>query len=287
MKAINLTNKNLLLDFKDSKFSKSNKAVLKKFEKLIINEGDEGIKKISRLLKEKSLPKLKVTNSEFKNSDKQIDEKLKAAILIAHSNIKQYHQKQIPGLSIKPNETTKGIKLWSEFRPIETVGLYIPGGTAPLFSSLMMQAIPALLAGCPNIVVCTPPNKLGNIDPTILWVANMLGIKNVFKVGGSQAIFSMAYGTKTIPKCLKIFGPGNQFVTEAKRMVADQVSIDMPAGPSEVYVVSDDIERADIIASDLLSQLEHSNDAKAVFISKNKELTARVITSINIQKKRT
>ena len=285
MKTINLTNKNLVLDFKDSKFSNSNKAVLKKFEKLIINEGDEGIKKISKLLKEKSLSRLKVTNSEFKKSDRQIDEKLKSAILIAYSNIKQYHQKQIPGLSIKPNETTKGIKLWSEFRPIETVGLYIPGGTAPLFSSLMMQAIPALLAGCPNIIVCTPPNKLGNIDPSILWVANMLGIKNVFKVGGSQAIFSMAYGTKTIPKCLKIFGPGNQFVTEAKKMVADQVSIDMPAGPSEVYVVSDDINKADIIASDLLSQLEHSNDAKAVFISKNKELTSRVITLINKQKK--
>jgi len=232
MKSITLTSKNLFIDFKNYKFSNSNKITLKKFEKLIINQGDEGIFEISKILNEKPLLKLKVSNLEFKNSDKQISDELKIAILEAYSNIKQYHEKQIPGLSIRPNETTKGIKLWSEFRPIESVGLYIPGGTSPLFSSLMMQAIPALLAGCQNITVCTPPNKFGKIDPAILWVANLLGIKNVFKVGGSQAIFSMAYGTKTIPKCLKIFGPGNQFVTEAKKMVSDLVSIDMPAGPS-------------------------------------------------------
>ena len=284
MKSITLTSKNLFIDFKDSKFSNSNKITLKKFEKLIINQGDEGIIEISKILNEKPLSKLKVSNLEFKNSDKQISDELKIAILEAYSNIKQYHEKQIPGLSIQPNETTKGIKLWSEFRPIESVGLYIPGGTAPLFSSLMMQAIPALLAGCQNITVCTPPNKFGKIDPAILWVANMLGIKNVFKVGGSQAIFSMTYGTKTIPKCLKIFGPGNQFVTEAKKMVSDLVSIDMPAGPSEVYVVSDDLIKADIIAADLLSQLEHSNDAKAVFITKEKRLIEKVKISIGKQK---
>ena len=165
------------------------------------------------------------------------------------------------------------------------IGLYIPGGTAPLFSSLLMQAIPAIIAGCKNIIICTPPNKDGNIDPTILWVASLLNIKKVFKVGGSQAIFAMAYGTKSIPKCLKIFGPGNQYVTEAKIMVNKDVSIDMPAGPSEVYVVSDDISKIDIIASDLLSQLEHSIDAKAVLISKNNTLIKNISDEINLQSK--
>ena len=210
---------------------------------------------------------------------------LKNAILVASSNIRKYHEKQLDGLSIKNIETTKGVNLWSEFKPIDVIGLYIPGGTAPLFSSLLMQAIPAIIAGCKNIIICTPPNKDGNIDPTILWVANLLNIKKVFKVGGSQAIFAMAYGTKSIPKCLKIFGPGNQYVTEAKIMVNKDVSIDMPAGPSEVYVVSDDISKIDIIASDLLSQLEHSIDAKAVLISKNKTLIKNISDEINLQSK--
>ena len=130
-----------------------------------------------------------------------------------------------------------------------------------------MQVIPALIAGCKNIVICTPPNKQGKINPTILWVAKLLNTKNVFKVGGSQAIFAMAYGTKSIPKCLKIFGPGNQFVTEAKVMISNETSIDMPAGPSEVYVVSDDIAKSSLIASDLLSQLEHSPDACLLYTS--------------------
>jgi histidinol dehydrogenase len=146
-----------------------------------------------------------------------------------------------------------------------------------------MQAIPAIIAGCNNIVVCTPPNKNGNIDPAILWVANLLNIKNIFKVGGSQAVFAMAYGTKSIPKCLKIFGPGNQYVTEAKMLVSKDISIDMPAGPSEVYVVSNDENKLDIIASDLLSQLEHSKDAKAVLISQNKSLIKNISNEINIQ----
>ena len=229
--------------------------------------------------------KLKVTKPEFKSADKLLNDDLKNAILVASSNIRKYHEKQLDGLSIKNIETTKGVNLWSEFKPIDVIGLYIPGGTAPLFSSLLMQAIPAIIAGCKNIIICTPPNKDGNIDPTILWVANLLNIKKVFKVGGSQAIFAMAYGTKSIPKCLKIFGPGNQYVTEAKIMVNKDVSIDMPAGPSEVYVVSDDISKIDIIASDLLSQLEHSIDAKAVLISKNNTLIKNISDEINLQSK--
>jgi histidinol dehydrogenase len=212
-----------------------------------------------------------------------LNDDIKNAILIAYANIKKYHEKQLEGLSIKDIETTKGVKLWSEFKPIDVIGLYIPGGTAPLFSSFLMQAIPAIIAGCNNIVVCTPPNKNGNIDPAILWVANLLNIKNIFKVGGSQAVFAMAYGTKSIPKCLKIFGPGNQYVTEAKMLVSKDISIDMPAGPSEVYVVSNDENKLDIIASDLLSQLEHSKDAKAVLISQNKSLIKNISNEINIQ----
>ena len=285
MKEIVLKKKLPILEFEESKMSSKNIATLKKFKSIVIRSGDDGLKEISKILNEKVIIKLKVTKPEFKSADKLLNDDLKNAILVASSNIRKYHEKQLDGLSIKNIETTKGVNLWSEFKPIDVIGLYIPGGTAPLFSSLLMQAIPAIIAGCKNIIICTPPNKDGNIDPTILWVANLLNIKKVFKVGGSQAIFAMAYGTKSIPKCLKIFGPGNQYVTEAKIMVNKDVSIDMPAGPSEVYVVSDDISKIDIIASDLLSQLEHSIDAKAVLISKNNTLIKNISDEINLQSK--
>ena len=284
MKQILLNKANMQLDFKDSKISSTNKSTLKKFKKLVIEKGDDGLRAISSLLDEKELKNFKVSNSEFKNAEKKIGEDLKSAILEAYANIKKYHENQLLGLSSSKIETTKGVTLWSEFKPIDSVGLYIPGGSAPLFSSILMQVIPALIAGCKNIVICTPPNKQGKINPTILWVAKLLNTKNVFKVGGSQAIFAMAYGTKSIPKCLKIFGPGNKFVTEAKVMISNETSIDMPAGPSEVYVVSDDIAKSSLIASDLLSQLEHSPDAKGVFITKNKSLISMVKEEVNIQK---
>ena len=285
MKYIRLTKNIPALDFQESKMPIKDINTVKKFKSLILNNGDDGIREISMLLNERPLKNFKVTNSEFKKADKLLDDDIKNAILVAYSNIKKYHEKQLEGLSIKSIETTKGIKLWSEFRPIDVVGLYVPGGTAPLFSSFLMQAIPAIIAGCKNIIVCTPPDKNGKIDPTILWVANLLNVKNIFKVGGSQAIFAMAYGTKSVPKCLKIFGPGNQYVTLAKMLVSNNVSIDMPAGPSEVYVVSDDEDKIDIIASDLLSQLEHSKDAKAVLISKNKSLVKTISKEIDLQKK--
>ena len=283
MKNLTLKKNIPTLDFNESKLSKKDKNTINKFKSLVINDGDNGLREISKILKEKSLNSFKVTKSEFKKADKLLNDDVKNAILIAYANIKKYHEKQLEGLSIKDIETTKGIKLWSEFKPIDVIGLYIPGGTAPLFSSFLMQAIPAIIAGCNNIVVCTPPNKNGNIDPAILWVADLLNIKNIFKVGGSQAVFAMAYGTKSIPKCLKIFGPGNQYVTEAKMLVSKDISIDMPAGPSEVYVVSNDENKLDIIASDLLSQLEHSKDAKAVLISQNKSLLKNISSEINIQ----
>ena len=283
MKNLTLRKNIPTLNFKKSKLSRKDINTINKFKSLVINNGDEGLREISKILKEKSLNSFKVTKSEFKKADKLLNDDIKNAILIAYANIKKYHEKQLEGLSIKDIETTKGVKLWSEFKPIDVIGLYIPGGTAPLFSSFLMQAIPAIIAGCNNIVVCTPPNKNGNIDPAILWVADLLNIKNIFKVGGSQAVFAMAYGTKSIPKCLKIFGPGNQYVTEAKMLVSKDISIDMPAGPSEVYVVSNDENKLDIIASDLLSQLEHSKDAKAVLISQNKSLIKNISNEINIQ----
>jgi len=284
MKYIKLTKNIPTLDFQESKMPIKDINTVKKFKSLILNNGDDGIREISMLLNERPLKNFKVSNSEFKKADKLLDDDIKNAILVAYSNIKKYHEKQLEGLSIKSIETTKGIKLWSEFRPIDVVGLYVPGGTAPLFSSFLMQAIPAIIAGCKDIIVCTPPDKNGKIDPTILWVANLLNVKNIFKVGGSQAIFAMTYGTKSIPKCLKIFGPGNQYVTLAKMLVSNEVSIDMPAGPSEVYVVSDDENKTDIIASDLLSQLEHSKDAKAVLVSKNKSLIRNISKEIDLQK---
>ena len=284
MKELLLNKKSTILEFNESKISSKDITTINKFKKLVVNEGDSGLRKISKVLKEKEIKSFKATNSEFKKAKKLVDGQLKNAILTAYSNIKKYHEKQLDGLSINKVETTKGVYLWSEFKPIDTVGLYVPGGTAPLFSSLLMQAIPAIIAGCPNIVICTPPDTNGKINPTILWVADLLNIKNVYKVGGSQAIFAMAYGTESIPKCFKIFGPGNKYVTEAKLQVSKDISIDMPAGPSEVYVVSDDIEKVDIIASDLLSQLEHSIDAKAVLISKNKKLLKDIKTTITNQK---
>ena len=284
MKNLTLNKKSTILDFNESKISSKDIATINKFKKLVINEGDNGLRKIAKILNEKELKSFKVTKSEFNQSDKFLSDSLKNSILIAYANIKKYHQKQLDGLSINNLETTKGISLWSEFRPIDTVGLYIPGGTAPLFSSLLMQAIPAIIAGCKNIIICTPPDAKGKINPTILWVANLLKIKNVYKVGGAQAIFAMAYGTDSIPKCLKIFGPGNKYVTEAKVIVNKDVPIDMPAGPSEVYVYSDDEKKVDIIASDLLSQLEHSVDAKAVLISKNELLLDSIKSEIRQQK---
>ena len=284
MQKIKLNKSNMLLNTRSSSGSPAILKTVRKFEKMILADGDIGIKNISILLNERPLKSLKVTKKEFSESDGKIKDELKSAILIAYANIKKYHENQFQQLKTSKVETTPGINLWSEFKPIERVGLYIPGGSAPLFSSLLMQAIPALIAGCKDIVICTPPNKNGKIDPSILWVAKLLKTTQVFKVGGAQAIFSMSYGTKSIPQCLKIFGPGNQYVNEAKKLISAHTAIDMPAGPSEVYVVSDDISKSKIIAADLLSQLEHGPDAKAVFITKNTNLIEKVKKEITTQK---
>jgi histidinol dehydrogenase len=207
-----------------------------------------------------------VSKEEVETALKQVSEDLKQAIDTAYFNIFKFHQHQ----QQKPEiiETTAGVQCWRKSVGIEKVGLYIPGGSAPLFSTVLMLAIPAVIAGCKEIIICTPPNKDGNIHPVILYVANLMGLHKIYKVGGAQAIAAMAYGTETIQQVYKIFGPGNQYVTAAKQLInKDGIAIDMPAGPSEVLVIGDDEARPDFIAADLLSQAEHGADSQVIFVT--------------------
>lgn len=207
----------------------------------------------------------KVSKATLKAAENQITDRLKAAIILAMNNIKAFHQKQLEQSFVV--ETQPGVKCWRKSLPIERVGLYVPGGTAPLFSSLLMLGVPAKLAGCREIVVCTPPDKDGEIHPAILYVASLLGIEKVFAVGGAQAIAAMALGTESIPQVDKIFGPGNTYVTLAKQMVQEEgVAIDMPAGPSEVLVIADALSNPDFVAADLLSQAEHGTDSQVILL---------------------
>ena len=212
-----------------------------------------------------------------------VSDHLKQSILNSAANIKLVCENDKKGLASTPIETTKGIQVWKEFRSIDSVGIYVPGGRAPLISSLLMQLIPAQVAGCKNIIVCTPPNKSGEISPEILWIAKVYGVKEIYKVGGAQAILAMAYGTTIVPKVNKIFGPGNVYVNAAKKLCSSDVAIDLPAGPSEVMIVSNDIEKASIAAADALSQLEHDPDSKAFIISSNLKILNKIKTSVNDQ----
>lgn len=206
-----------------------------------------------------------VSRATLKAAENQITDRLKSAIILAMNNIKAFHQKQHEHTFVV--ETQPGVKCWRKSLPIERVGLYVPGGTAPLFSSLLMLGVPAKLAGCREIVVCSPPDKDGEIHPAILYVASLLGIEKVFAVGGAQAIAAMALGTESIPQVDKIFGPGNTYVTLAKQMVQEEgVAIDMPAGPSEVLVIADALSNPDFVAADLLSQAEHGADSQVILL---------------------
>jgi histidinol dehydrogenase len=227
------------------------------------------------------LKKLKVSKSEIEDAEMQIPESLKTAIGLAAGNIRKFHESQISvGLVV---ETMPGVRCWRKNTPIENVGLYIPGGSASLFSTVLMLAIPASIAGCKNAVICTPPLKDGSVDPVILYTAALCGVKTVYKAGGAQAIAAMAVGTETIPIVDKIFGPGNQWVTKAKEIVqAMGTAIDMPAGPSEVLVIADETARPDFVAADLLSQAEHGPDSQEVFLTTSKNLLYEV--SVEIQK---
>ncbi|MBK9328751.1 MAG: histidinol dehydrogenase [Sphingobacteriales bacterium] len=207
-----------------------------------------------------------VSEDEMLKAAKEVSDELKKAIDTAKRNIELFHaaQKQVP----EEVETMPGVHCWRKSVPIEKVGLYIPGGTAPLFSTVLMLAVPAQIAGCRDTVLCSPPDKNGNIHPAILYTAHLCGVTKIYKAGGAQAIAAMAYGTESVPQVSKIFGPGNQYVTAAKQLVNKEgIAIDMPAGPSEVMVIGDDESRPDFIAADLLSQAEHGTDSQVLFVT--------------------
>lgn len=227
---------------------------------------------------------LKVSVVELIEAEGLVSDELKKAIIVARKNIEKFHSAQ---LSAEPAiEISEGIKCWRKSVAIEKVGLYIPGGSAPLFSTLLMLGIPAKLAGCRQIVVCSPAGKNGKINPVILFTAKLIGINEIYKAGGAQAIAAMAYGTESIPKVFKIFGPGNQYVTKAKEIVQlEGTAIDMPAGPSEVLVVADESANAEFIAADLLSQAEHGADSQVTMLTDNQELTKKVKSEVEKQVK--
>lgn len=244
--------------------------------------GDKALKEYALKFDGVSLDNLVVTEEEISDAQHLVAPELKEAIAIAEQNIKKFHEAQFS--PIEKIETTKGVTCWRETRAIDAVGLYIPGGTAPLFSTVLMLVVPAQVAGCKNIVMSTPPNKEGKIHPAILYTANKLGIKTIIKSGGAQAIAAMAYGTESVPKTYKIFGPGNQYVTSAKQLVTkDGVAIDMPAGPSEVAVWADKDANPEFIAADLLSQAEHGVDSQVIFVTTSESLAQKVSIAVYSQ----
>ena len=228
--------------------------------------GDEAVKEYEAKFDKAELSSLAVTEQEMDEAENLISNDLKDAIILAHHNIKVFHISQrFVGQKIK---TQEGVTCWQKSVAIEKVGLYIPGGTAPLFSTVLMLATPAKIAGCQEIVLCTPPNKEGKVNPAILYAARVAGVHKIFKAGGVQAIGAMAYGTESVPKVFKIFGPGNQYVMAAKQQVSlEDVAIDMPAGPSEVCVLADETANATFVAADLLSQAEHGFDSQVLLIT--------------------
>jgi histidinol dehydrogenase len=248
-----------------------------------VKEGkDAGVKKYAQLFDKVSLDSLEVGAAEIDKGAAQVGEPLKAAIRAARDHIEAFHrvQQQQPEIV----ETAPGVRCWRKTVAIEKVGLYIPGGTAPLFSTLLMLGIPARIAGCREIVLCSPPDRQGSLHPAILYAAQLIGVTKIFKAGGVQAIGAMAYGTETVPQVYKIFGPGNQYVTAAKQLIQkDGVAIDMPAGPSEVAVYADDSANPDFVAADLLSQAEHGADSQVILVSMSRQLVERVDAAIDRQ----
>ena len=232
--------------------------------------GDEAVRAYEEKFDKAVLKSLAVTEAEMDEADQLVSNELRDAIILAHHNIKVFHVSQrFVGQKVK---TQEGVTCWQKSVAIEKVGLYIPGGTAPLFSTVLMLATPAKIAGCKEIVLCTPPNKEGKVNPAILVAARIAGVHKIFKIGGVQAIGAMAYGTESVPKVFKIFGPGNQYVMAAKQQVSlDEVAIDMPAGPSEVCVVADETANAEFVAADLLSQAEHGIDSQVLFITTSED----------------
>lgn len=245
-------------------------------------EGDAAVKEFELKFDKVELDSLAVSDAEMAEAEELVGEELKAALVLAHSNIEKFHASQkFEGEKV---ETQPGVYCWQKSVAIEKVGLYIPGGTAPLFSTVLMLATPAKIAGCKEIVLCTPPNREGKVNPAILMAAKVAGVNKIFKAGGVQAIGAMAYGTESVPKVSKIFGPGNQFVMAAKQQVSlHEVAIDMPAGPSEVAVVADDTANPSFVAADLLSQAEHGIDSQVIMITTSENMANLVSAEVERQ----
>ena len=248
-------------------------------------KGDKAIKEYTQKFDKVSIQHISVTKIEIQLAENNVADKLKEAIQRAKQNIEVFHSAQkTPVIRI---ETEPGVNCWQEKKAIEKVGLYIPGGSAPLFSTILMLAVPAKIAGCNEIILCTPPDNSGNIPAVVLYTANLCGITSIFKVGGIQAIAGMTFGTESIPGVYKIFGPGNQYVTAAKQWATRfNVSIDMPAGPSELLVVADDSADPDFIAADLLSQAEHGPDSQVILVTTEAEMLNKVTVAVTNQLER-
>ncbi|MBN2522695.1 MAG: histidinol dehydrogenase [Bacteroidales bacterium] len=248
----------------------------------IKKDGDEAVLRYTEKFDHVKLDSNIVSKEERVSALKMVDSELKSAMKLASENIAKFHEAQKP--PVVSIETVPGVRCWQKAVPVERIGMYVPGGTAPLFSTVLMLAIPAKIAGCKELVLCSPPDRDGFLNPAILYAAHLAGVDKIFKIGGIQAIGAMAYGTATVLKVYKIIGPGNQYVTSAKQMVAREgVAIDMPAGPSEVAVLADDTSNPVFIASDLLAQAEHGTDSQAVLITNSEQIIDKTISEIQLQ----
>lgn len=248
----------------------------------IRRDGDDAVRRYEEKFDHVILDQLLVSEQEMQEAEQLISADLKDALVLAHRNIAKFHEAQ--RFETIEVETAPGVRCWQKSMPIEKVGLYIPGGTAPLFSTVLMLATPAKIAGCKDIVLCSPPNREGKLHPAILVAARIAGVSRIYKIGGVQAIGAMAYGTESVPKVYKIFGPGNQYVMAAKQQVSlHDAAIDMPAGPSEVCVIADDSSNAEFVAADLLSQAEHGIDSQVLLITTSKEKMLEVEKQISLQ----
>ena len=248
----------------------------------IKKRGDDAVKEYETRFDKVTLENLEVTQTEWNEAEHQITDELRKALTTAKENIAKFHASQ--KMESTWIETIPGVKCLQKAVPIEKVGLYIPGGSAPLFSTVLMLAVPAVIAGCKEIILCTPPDKKGKVHPAVIFAAKLAGVRRIFKIGGIQAIGAMAYGTQTIPKVYKIFGPGNQYVTAAKQLIAlEGVAIDVPAGPSEAALIADNTANPDFIASDFLSQAEHGADSQSILVTTSEQLAQKIIESVKHQ----
>ena len=284
MKIVKYPDKNTWTDL--LKRPEIDSAILESTVKEILNDvknnGDKAVLNYTSTFDKVKFESFTVSESEITESKNLVSSALKKAIADAKNNIEKFHAAQ--KTQSKIIETTPGVKCWQKSVPIEKVGLYIPGGTAPLFSTVLMLGIPATIAGCKEIVLCTPPGKDGKLAPSILYTADLIGIKKIFKIGGAQAIAAMAFGTETVPKVYKIFGPGNQYVMAAKQLVSIMsVAIDMPAGPSEVAVIADKTSNPSYVASDLLAQAEHGKDSQVILFTTDESIIQNIESEVNQQ----